>query len=209
MVGCDPRSRGGRPSPHSPVVAKLCQTDISYRQVVGAALYGTSDSTIVSRKARLTYGTKMVNKYDENNPAHTKRMGHARFIDNALYLDKFSCYVEKGIDLPVGTDKEHTFHPVTAEQEEVSFDVCISLRPEADIEYLKDDGVDKKLSLLKTVTAPIDMSVPMSERGVSMQLSFGGTELGIKCTRCSDGHEVITSTVFVEDIEDTRFEARR
>ncbi|CAN0121804.1 unnamed protein product [Ectocarpus sp. 12 AP-2014] len=176
--------------------------------VLGAARYGTSDSTIVSRKARLTYGTKMVTKYDESNPEHTKRMGHARFIGDALYLDKFSCYVEKGIDLPMGTDKEHTFHPVTDEQEEVSFDVCISLRSKADIEYLKDNGVAKKLSLLKTISAPIDMSVPMGTRGVSMQLSFGGTELGIKCTRCSDGHEVITSTVFVEDIEDTRFEAR-
>ncbi|CAM9625929.1 unnamed protein product [Ectocarpus sp. 8 AP-2014] len=176
--------------------------------VLGAARYGTSDSTIVSRKARLTYGTKMVNEYNENNPEHTKRMGHARFIDDTLYLDKFSCYVEKGIDLPVGTDKEHTFHPVSDDQKEVSFDVCISVRPEAEIEFLKDDGVDKKLSILKTVSAPIDTSVAMSKRGVSMQLSFGGTELGIKCTRCSDGHEVIASTVFVEDIEDTRFEAR-
>ncbi|CAM9333055.1 unnamed protein product [Ectocarpus fasciculatus] len=176
--------------------------------VLGAARYGTSDSTIVSRKARLTYGTKMVNKYNENNPDHTNRMRHARYIGGALYLDKFSCYVEKGIDLPVGTDKEQTFHPLTDDQTAVGFDVCISLSPEADIEYLKDNGVAKKLSLLKTVSAPLDMSVPMRQRGVSMQLSFGGTELGIKCTRCSDGHEVITSTVFVEDIQDSRFEAR-
>ncbi|CAB1106384.1 unnamed protein product [Ectocarpus sp. CCAP 1310/34] len=177
--------------------------------VLGAARYGASDSTIVSRKARLTYGTKYVTRYDENNKKHTDRQAHARFVGDGLYLDKFSCYVEKGTDLPVGTDKEHTFHPVTDEQDQVSFDVCISLKPEADIEYLKDNGVSKKLSLLKTVSAPIDRNVPMSKRGVSMKLSFGGTELGIKCTRCSDSHEVVTQTKFVEDIEDTRFEASR
>ncbi|CAN0356782.1 unnamed protein product [Ectocarpus sp. 6 AP-2014] len=176
--------------------------------VLGAARYGTSDSTIVSRKARLTYGTKTMTDYDEHNPEHTKRMKHARYIGGALYLDTFNCYVEKGIDLPVGTDKEETFYPLTNEQTAVSFDVCISLKPKAGIKYLKDNGVDKQLSLLKTVSAPMDMSVPMGKRGVSMQLSFGGTELGIKCTRCSDGHEVITSTVFVQDIEDTRFEPR-
>ncbi|CAM9346873.1 unnamed protein product [Ectocarpus sp. 8 AP-2014] len=187
------------------------QTDVEANcpEVLGATRYGTSDSTIVSRKARLTFGFKHVTKYDENNPEHTKRMRHARFIVDALYLDKFSCLTEKGIDLPsAASDLEHTFHPVSDEQEELSVDLCISLRPKAEIEYLKDDGVDKKLSILKTVSAPIDMSVPMSKRGMSLQLSFGGTELGIKCTRCSDEHEVITSTVFVEEMEDARFEAR-
>lgn len=173
--------------------------------MLGAARFGSSDSTIVSRKARLTYGTKMVTQYNEADSAHGSRQAQARLIGDALYIDKFSCYVEKGIDLPVGTDKEHTFHPVTSHQDEVSFDVCTSRKPVKDIEYLKDSGVDKQLSTLKTVSAPVDLSVPMSERGVSMQLSFGGTELGIKCTRCSDGHEVIASTVFVQDIEDTRY----
>lgn len=170
----------------------------------GAALFGTSDSTILSRKARLTYGTKFVQSYDETDSNHRSRQAKARYIHDGLYLDKFSCYVEKGVDLPVGTNKEHTFHPLTDSQDEVSFDVCISLNPAAEIEFVKDRGVDKKLRTLIVVSAPVDRSVPMSERGVSMQLSFGGTELGIKCTRCSDGHEVNRKTTFVQDIEDTR-----
>lgn len=149
----------------------------------------------------------MVTQYDASDADHASRQSQARLIGDALYIDKFSCYVEKGIDLPVGTDKEQTYHPVTEYQDEVSFDVCTTRKPVKEIEYLKDTGVGRHLSTLKTVSAPVDKSVAMSKRGVSMKLSFGGTELGIKCTRCSDGHEVKATTVFVQDIEDTRYGA--
>ncbi|CAB1113662.1 unnamed protein product [Ectocarpus sp. CCAP 1310/34] len=172
---------------------------------VGAALFGRSESAIVARKARLTYGTRSVTRYDEEDPNHTRRKGQARYIGGTLYLEKFSCYVEKGVDLPVGTGRQHTFHPVTERQNEIEFDVCISLQTAADIEYVKDEGVNHKLCTLKTLTVPVDMSVRLSERGVVMKLYFGGTDLGIKCTRCTDGHEVAANTVFVEDIEDTRY----
>ncbi len=173
--------------------------------MLGAARFGNCESTVLTRKARWTYGTRMVTRFDEGNPEHRRRRRHARFMNNTLYLETFRCYVEKGMDLPVGTSRTHTFGPAEEDRNEVWFDVCISQHPEGAIRYLKDEGVDGMVRTLKKLVVDIDRSVPKSERDVSMQLYFGGTDLRIKCERCSDGQELTARTEFAENTEDARY----
>eukprot|EP00903_Cladosiphon_okamuranus_P021516 g19780.t1 len=72
--------------------------------VLGAARFGSnSESTFLSRKARLTYGTMTNTKYDNDNPQHQPRRSQTKFIGDGFYLRVFSSYVERGMDLPVGT----------------------------------------------------------------------------------------------------------
>lgn len=124
--------------------------------------------------------------------------------DGKMYLDVFSDFVERGEDLPVGTNREHTFYPLGNSQNHINFDIIVSSRPVADVKYLKDEGVKDMVTNLTAVEVPLDMNVPFKFRGVCMRLSFGGTELGIRGKRCSDGKEVNATTVYIEElVEDT------
>lgn len=179
-----------------------------HEQVMGAALFGANDRSIVSRKARLTYGVRSVNEYDKDCPAHRQRKGDVALIGGKMYLNTFSPFVERGEDLPVGTDREHSFEPVTECQISVSFDVTVSSHPVKDIKYLKDRGVNEMLSTVITVEVPVDTSVPFENRGLFIRLSFGGTELGIRGKRSSDGREVNATTVYIEEVVDNTTRGR-
>lgn len=64
--------------------------------------------------------------YDAADPEHSKRKSQISYNGGALYIEKFDMYVEWGQDLPVGTDKEHSFLPLTEDQETTSFDVLVT-----------------------------------------------------------------------------------
>ncbi|CAM9977965.1 unnamed protein product, partial [Sphacelaria rigidula] len=160
------------------------------RQVLGAALFGANKRSIISRKARLTYGTAVMSAYDPADPEHRQRKSQISFTGGKLYLKTFKKYVERSQDLPVGTDKEHAFSPLTDAQENVTFDILVTKQCAADVQYVKDGSASTTLNTLVTVDVPVDMTSPFARRGMSMRLSFGGTELGITCKRDSDGKEV-------------------
>lgn len=167
---------------------------------MGAALFGASKRPIVSRKARLTYGIRACCRYDKDEPEHCQRKKNVALAKGTMHLDVFKQFVERGEDLLIGTDKEHTFIPLTENQSKVSFEITVSSRPGKDIKYLKDDGVENMLNDLITVEVPLDMSVPWAQRGVSIRLTFGGTELGATAKRLSDCEKVTTTTVYIEEV---------
>ncbi|CAN0016294.1 unnamed protein product, partial [Sphacelaria rigidula] len=158
--------------------------------VLGAALFGANKGSIISRRARLTYGTAILLRYNAADPEHSKRESQTESREGKIYLDTFYKYVERGQDLPVGTEKEHTFWPVTEGQQSMRFEVLVTKQCAADVQYVKDRGVNRMLNNLVTVDVPIDMTASFTRRHVSMRFSFGGSELGIKCKRHSDGKEV-------------------
>ncbi|CAM9797981.1 unnamed protein product, partial [Sphacelaria rigidula] len=147
--------------------------------VLGAALFGANQGPFISRKARLTYGTAAMTKYDVRDPAHSKDDIEMSIVRGKLYLKTFAKYVERGEDLPVGTDKEHEFKPMTEDQQKVKFDILVTKQCAADVQYIRDSGVKRMLHNPISVTVPMDMTASFARRGVSMRLSFGGAELGI------------------------------
>lgn len=173
------------------------------RQVLGAVHFGQKETAIVSRKARLTYGTGASMEYDPSDAAHIQRKCNVFAIANKLYLNVFEGYVERGDDLPVGTTREQIFRPITEYTTSMNFNVFISKKRVKDIRFSKDEGFQKLVSVLTTIRIPLDMEIPFHERGISLQLTFGGTELGVKCTRLCDGHEVNVDTVYVEEMADS------
>ncbi|CAM9289819.1 unnamed protein product [Choristocarpus tenellus] len=177
--------------------------------VTGASLFGCNSQAIVSRKARLTYGTMMVGQFDTDNQDHLSRRGQCRTIDGKTYLDMFKALVQKGDTIPVGTDREASFYPTKEKQNSMIFEVVVSKEMQEAVRFIKDPGVEGKLCTLNSVSFPVDISVPFENRGASLQFTFGGTELGVKVVRKSDNHEVNANIEFVEDIDDTRYGATR
>lgn len=157
---------------------------------------------ITCRKARLTYGTLTNTPYNGSYPEHRDRSRNAKTVQGKLLLETFYCFVERGEDLRVDTERVRTFTPLAEDQQWVSFPIAVSKRRAADIRYLKDEGVERTLSTIITVRVPLDRTVPLIDRGVSVRLVFGGTELHIVCKRCADGHEVPAKTIVVENMDD-------
>lgn len=183
-----------------PALTRFAVVVAHLAQVLGAALLAGNRSSIASRKARLTYGTNACELFDQYNAAHKQSNVRPKFFGNKLYLEVFQCYVERGDDLPVGTVHKHNFSPLTENQQDVEFDVVVSKKAAKNIKFVQDPAFKHVVSTLTTVKIPVDMTVGFESRGVCLSLTFGGTELGVRCTRLSDGHEVQVETVYVEEI---------
>lgn len=171
-----------------------------FRQVMGAVMYGRDQTVVSSRKAKRTIGTCTLRLYQNQLEEHRKRWTNVRRKDGRAYLDIFQCFVEKGADVTDGFTRSVEFAPTTNEQTKVAFKLNISQRPPGEIYFLNDPGVRDSIETMQAVEVDLDMSVPVSDRRVKLQMTFGGAELIVKCIRCSDEREVEKRVQVREDI---------
>lgn len=163
-------------------------------------MYGRDQTVVSSRKAKRTIGTCTLRLYQNQLEEHRKRWRNVRRKDGKAYLDIFQSFVEKGADVPDGFTRSVEFSPTNNEQPKVAFRLNISQKPPDTIYFLNDPGVLDSIETLQIVEVDLDMSVPLSERRVKLQITFGGAELIMKCIRCSDKREVERTVQVREDI---------
>lgn len=153
-------------------------------------MYGRDHSVVTLRKAKQTIGTCSLRLYHRQLEKHRGRRRNVTKKDGKSYLDIFQCFVEKGADVPHGLTRSVEFAPTNNGQPRIAFHLNVSERPSEEIYFLNDPGVRDSIDTLRTVEVPLDMSVPILQRGVKLEMTFGGVELTMKCIRCSDGREV-------------------
>lgn len=155
--------------------------------VMGAVLFdGVGRKTVVSRKARLTYGVDTQRIYDPKNPEHKKRrsLNPEHGEDGKERILAFSKHISVNDDIPLeGKCEKVGYVPLRENQTHGTFHIygC----HERDVEFL-DQGTFK----LGHVRVPVDRKVPFEERGVEVQFMFGGTEIFVTAFHQKTGAQV-------------------
>jgi len=154
----------------------------------GAVSFGLNPESIRSRRSRLTYGCNVCKLFDEEldqgqNPAFEMK--------DELYLsNRFCHFVRAGESVNVDDFVNHTFVPLTSDQDILSFTFYATRKQnpryvdEPDIEELGELEVD------------ISSTVGIEERRVEVSMNFGKTEIAVVAQDLQTGNIYETNLRF-------------
>lgn len=157
----------------------------------GAVIFGHNPVTIVSRIAKFSYGVRVYRDFIPGSHPDDKKL---KVGDKWKCKDVFACHVKKGQELVVGeaqTNQRYT--PLEADQMSLIFDVYTS--PEEDPQYVTDPGC---LNVGQLEVEVPDLSGG-KERGVWVQMIFGGTEVVVEAKEEKSGKITKASFDFLQD----------
>ncbi|XP_060065872.1 heat shock 70 kDa protein 12B-like [Ylistrum balloti] len=139
----------------------------------GAVLFGFDTRVVSLRVMKHTYGIQSSSLFRKNlDPDITKTM-----VKGKLYCeDRFSKHVKKGQSVRIDEETQTIdYHPLD-DREEMAVKVYIT--DKYDPEYC-----DTELcSYIGQLLVCLPMDVPTSDRGVKVNMKFGGTELSVRAT---------------------------
>ncbi|KAH3823317.1 hypothetical protein DPMN_125116 [Dreissena polymorpha] len=163
--------------------------------LTGAVLFGHNPAIFKSRISRATYGIATNQVFDESKHDLSKKWHDE---ENKVHRckDVFSVHVKKGEHVSLNEEREaQTYTPIYKSQKEVGLDVYESSEvgpTKGTVMYTTDIGC-KKLGR-------IDIEVPTaeesSERGVSVRMIYGGTQLSVIAKCAHTGKECRTQIRF-------------
>ncbi|CAN0279314.1 unnamed protein product, partial [Discosporangium mesarthrocarpum] len=147
--------------------------------VKGAVLFAGRPMVFNTRKARLTYGVSCLSEYRDDDLEHVQRKATVRGPmgpSDTLYIPIFSSLLRRGDDVPWdGGCVNHGYFPIESDQSRISFKVLASHK--RDIQFPDKD----KHFILGNFDVPVNMCAPFGERGVRVEMRFGGPELLVTC----------------------------
>lgn len=137
--------------------------------VRGAAIYGTGHRALVTHRiSRVTYGIKMMIRYNDALADHVSRQSQVSFDDSGFaYIPGVAVTVTQGQDIPSGFKSEPCYcGPLIEAQEQVRFQVLISDHP--NVIYADEPGV----RLLAHFDVPLNMDLPFEDRVLEVEVFF-------------------------------------
>ena len=138
----------------------------------GAVVFGHNPSAIGERVCKYTYGVEMNHTFNEAIHDASRKFES----EGVSYCKEvFDKHVEVGQTVVYGESQaKRTYQPLTSSQTHVTFNVYASST--ASPKYVTDFGC----TLLGYVTIEVkDMSVPLGQRTIEVDLTFSGTEIEI------------------------------
>ena len=138
----------------------------------GAVVFGHNPSAIGERVCKYTYGVETNRTFNEAVDDASRKFESE---GESYCKGVFSKHVEVGQTVVYGESQaKRTYHPLTSSQTHVTFDVYASST--ASPKYVTDFGC----TLLGYVRLEVkDMSVPLEQRTLEVDLTFSGTEIEI------------------------------
>lgn len=136
----------------------------------GAVLFGHDPVTIVSRVAKCSYGIRVFRDFDTGKHPTEKREDVGGRIK---CKDVFAKHVQLGQELRVGEHQtSQRYTPLDADQLSLIFDIYTST--DKDPQFVTDDGC--------SYIGQLEVDLPDSgkDRGVWVNMIFGGTELTVE-----------------------------
>ncbi|OWF37208.1 heat shock 70 kDa protein 12A-like [Mizuhopecten yessoensis] len=137
----------------------------------GAVLFGFDTRVISTRVMKHTYGIQVAEKFRQGDPESQKSV-----VKGIVYCDdKFSNHVARGQSVNIGEATEyHDYVPLTDEQTQLAFKVFTS--EGAEPKYCETENC----TYIGKMLVDLPMNFPQTDRGVSVRLRFGGTELSVE-----------------------------
>lgn len=146
----------------------------------GAVIFGHNPSVIRERRCRFTYGVKTCHPFREGVDPESKR-----FTDDSgevLCSDIFDKHVEVGQPIVSGECQvTESYSPTKVNQTKVAFPVYVSKDPNPVY------TTDPSCTLLGSLT--VDLQGSGLNRSVTVQMTFGDTELHVKAVENDTGTE--------------------
>lgn len=136
----------------------------------GAVMFGYDPVIISSRVAKCSYGIRVYRDFDERKHPKNKR---EQIGGKIKCKDVFALHVKKGQELIVGdSQSSQRYTPLEADQMSLIFDVYTSTQENP--QFVTDESC--------TYIGQLEVDIPGSgkERGVWVNMVFGGTELVVK-----------------------------
>ncbi|XP_063413069.1 heat shock 70 kDa protein 12B-like [Mytilus trossulus] len=144
--------------------------DAGLAVVKGAVLFGHNPATIVSRKAKYTYGVKITRDFKEGDPQDKKYQVNGR----NKCSDVFSKHVEIGETVKVGESlNPQSYFPLHSDVEEVVVPLYIST--DEDPSYTTEPSCN----YLGKIVVPLKGS-SVKDKEIVVQMTFGGTEMTVE-----------------------------
>lgn len=153
----------------------------------GAVVFGHNPSAIGERVCKYTYGIEMNSTFVESQHDPSKKF---EAEGKAYCREIFDKHVEVEQTVKYGEPQaKRNYQPLTASQSNVDFIVYASSKPSP--KYVTDFGCTR----LGTVSVAVrDMTVPLEQRTIEVDLTFSGTEIEIRAKELRTGH-VTNATV--------------
>ena len=146
----------------------------------GAVVFGHNPAAIGERVCKYTYGIEVNHEFNEAIHDPNKKFE----AEGKVYCSKiFEKHVEVGQTVTYGEPQaKRTYQPLTSNQKHVSFIVHASSKTSP--KYINDFGC----TMLGMVTVEVkDMSVPLGQRSIEVDLTFSGTEIEIRAKELRTG----------------------
>lgn len=157
----------------------------------GAVIFGHNPVTIVSRVAKFSYGVRVYRDFQDGvHPTSKKTVVGGK----TKCKDVFASHVKKGQELVVGEAQcNQRYTPLEADQMSLIFDIYTS--PDEDPKFVTDPGCIN--------VGQLEVEVPDlsggKERGVWVQMIFGGTEIIVEAKDEKTGKITKASFDFLQD----------
>lgn len=157
----------------------------------GAVIFGHNPVTIVSRVAKFSYGVRVYRDFQDGHHPNSKKVCVG---GKQKCKDVFAAHVKKGQELVVGEAQcNQRYIPLEADQMSLIFDIYTS--PNENPEYVTDPGCIN--------VGQLEVEVPDlsggKERGVWVQMIFGGTEIVVEAKEEKTGKISKASFDFLQD----------
>lgn len=149
--------------------------------VAGAVVSGQNPSIMESRKAKATYGVKILTGYEPDRHREEK-MAITPFT-GMVARDVFEKYVTVNESVVVGFNIEKTFHPVSPTQTLMTVELYTS--PEKDPVHIDDEGC-RMLGSVNVLSPNIERGC---DRDLLVSMNFGATSLHFKAADITTGTE--------------------
>ncbi|XP_060565808.1 heat shock 70 kDa protein 12A-like [Ruditapes philippinarum] len=157
----------------------------------GAVIFGHNPVTIVSRVAKFSYGVRVYRDFQDGVHPNDKKLTVAGKVK---CKDVFASHVKKGQELVVGeAQSNQRYTPLEADQMSLIFDIYTA--PDEDPKYVTDTGCIN--------VGQLEVEVPDlsggKERGVWVQMIFGGTEIVVEAKDEKSGKVTKATFDFLQD----------
>lgn len=165
--------------------------------VKGAVMYFDRSTVFNSRKARLTYGTRVNLPFDRTIAEHWSRRVAGRTYTNQLgetYIGGcFDVFINKGDDLPGGGMlTRRAQRPVSKEHTNVT--VAVFATSKKNPSFVDEEGCFE----VGQVTFDLDMTKDYEERGFRVEFTFGGPELTVKILHQTEEREIAEAVMIMK-----------
>ncbi|KAL4230094.1 hypothetical protein ACF0H5_010479 [Mactra antiquata] len=186
----------------SPMLQNAMRTNFSDRQLIipedaglvvlkGAVIFGHNPVTIKSRIAKCSYGVRVYRDFREGVHPNSKKIK----VGNVYKCrDVFACHVRKGQELVVGEAQHHQRY-TPLERQQISLDFDIYTSTEENPMFVTDPSCD--------FVGKLEVAVPNmsggNERGVWIQMIFGGTEIVVEAKEEKTGRISKATFNFLQD----------
>jgi hypothetical protein len=150
--------------------------------LTGAVAYGLDPSRIRTRRARLTYGCRIMSPFEEGVDPPAKKRWDAIKKDN-LCRDRFKYFVQAGDAVGVNQEVKHSFRPTRADQKECT--VVFYASPKRSPRYTDEFDVFEIGKVVVKLPDPTDGV----QRRIEVVMRLGRAEVEVRARDVATGKE--------------------